>query len=191
MPHDNYCPTTTASGAGPERPLVEARERRAEGPEVLDGPRVDRPVHRCQGVRDAAPALVHERYIAFTGEAAESLAVVSDGTGIELLGNGSVKVTVVLADGSPPGENELSFSWEPDEVGRCHIGMGDIGIGIGRDGRFTDICKEGRYTLRINAKHRASGRYKPVGEERVRVVAGETIRVTVRLEPVSDAWSLR
>jgi hypothetical protein len=75
--------------------------------------------------------------------------VESDGTGAYLLPGGTVSGRVLLADGRPPGVNDLMLdSGAPDDPpGWC--GGGDIGYGVGENGTFELPCKTGRRTILV------------------------------------------
>ena len=75
--------------------------------------------------------------------------VSSDGTGAHLLPVGTVVGRVLLADGRPPGRNDLMLdSGSPDDPpGWC--GGGDIGYGVMEDGRIEFPCKLGWRTILV------------------------------------------
>jgi hypothetical protein len=75
--------------------------------------------------------------------------VISDGTGAHLLPSGTVVGHVLMADGRPPGMNDLMLdAGSPDDPpGWC--GGGDIGYGVGEDGRIEFPCKVGRRTILV------------------------------------------
>jgi len=108
--------------------------------------------------------------------------VISDGTGAHLLPSGTVVGHVLMADGRPPGMNDLMLdAGSPDDPpGWC--GGGDIGYGIGEDGGIEFPCKVGRRTILVrdwvpdgHAEHPV------VASLVVDVPAGGEVEVEIRL----------
>lgn len=130
-----------------------------------------------------APHLIAERISADLGVPIAMLEVVSDGTGVALLPFGTVKGVVVMADGSKPGENDLSVDGRPDTIGSC--GGGDIGYGVGATGWFEIPCRIGTYTIVIMGTG-PDGNNRVVGQGRVTVREDQVTKVRIRLEPGSD-----
>lgn len=82
------------------------------------------------------------------GAPAGMIRVRSDGTGAALLPWGTVKGRVVLANGKPPGANNLLvMDGRGGDPGSC--GGGDIGFGVQPDGTFEYPCQVGRRNLEI------------------------------------------
>jgi hypothetical protein len=131
-----------------------------------------------------APRLIAERLAADLGVPVVMLDVTSDGTGVELLPSGTVKGVVVLADGSRPGANDLLVDGRADTIGSC--GGGDIGYGVGEDGRFEIPCKVGTYTLEIKGPGPGGEGWVVVGQARVVVDADQVPTVRIRLVPGAD-----
>jgi hypothetical protein len=127
-----------------------------------------------------APRRIAERIAAAHGVPVEMIEVTSDGTGVELLANGTVTGVVTLADGSKPGENELRVDGVPDGIGYC--GGGDMAFGVARSGRFEIGCKVGSFTMVVLAQT-GEGHERIVGRAHANVRAGETTRVHITLEP--------
>jgi hypothetical protein len=75
--------------------------------------------------------------------------VESDGTGAALLPAGTVVGRVLTADGRPVGSSDLMLDYgsPEDPPGAC--GGGDIGFGVGPDGRFEYPCQIGRRTIKL------------------------------------------
>jgi hypothetical protein len=130
-----------------------------------------------------APRLIAQRISADLGVPIEMLEVASDGTGVALLPFGTVEGVVVMADGSRPGENDLSVDGRPDTIGSC--GGGDIGYGVLANGRFEIPCRIGRYSIVILGTGR-DGTNRVVGQGRVTVRKDQVTKVRIRLEPGSD-----
>lgn len=128
-----------------------------------------------------APRLIAERLVRELGIPVEMLDVVSDGTGVELLPSGTVRGVVVMADGSRPGANALLIDGRADTIGSC--GGGDVGYGVGADGRFEIPCQVGGYTIEIKAPKPADGEWVVVGQAHVLVGANRVSTVRVRLVP--------
>ncbi len=108
--------------------------------------------------------------------------VTSDGTGAHLLPSGTVVGRVLLADGSPPGPNDLMLdSGSPDDApGWC--GGGDIGYGVMENGTIDFPCKVGRRTILVRdwvANER--GEHPVVASVVVEVPAGGQVEVEIRL----------
>ncbi len=131
-----------------------------------------------------APRLIVEHYAKQLGIPSEMLDVVSDGTGVELLPFGWVKGVVVLADGSEPGYNDLMVDGRGGDPGYC--GGGDVGYGVGSDGKFKLPCKIGARTIVVLAPTPDDGRWVIVGSADVTVRADETVRIRIRLDKAAD-----
>jgi hypothetical protein len=110
------------------------------------------------------------------------LRVISDGTGAHLLPYGTVVGRVLMADGRPPGPNDLMLdAGSPDDPpGWC--GGGDIGYGVGEDGGIDFPCKVGRRTILVKdwvpAEH---AEHPVVASLIVQVPAGGEVKVEIRL----------
>lgn len=74
------------------------------------------------------------------------LLVQSDGTGTALIPWGKVRILVTVG-GQPVGENDFGVDWQSEE--RTYCGIGDMGFGVGFDGRLELPCQAGRWTIRI------------------------------------------
>jgi len=100
-------------------------------------------------VSSAAPDAA-DRIIAHYDAPAGMIRVESDGTGAVLLPSGTVVGHVLLANGRPPGPNDLMLdAGSPDDPpGWC--GGGDIGYGVMEDGTIEFPCKAGRRTILVN-----------------------------------------
>jgi hypothetical protein len=108
--------------------------------------------------------------------------VSSDGTGAYLLPSGTVVGWVLQADGRPPGPNDLMLdSGSPDDPpGWC--GGGDIGYGVGEDGRIEFPCKVGRRTILVRDwVPDAHADHPVVASLVVQVPAGGEVEVEIRL----------
>jgi hypothetical protein len=131
----------------------------------------------------AAPALILAHY----GVGPDILRVDSDGTGIVLLPRGTIRGTVVTADGGTPHTDALMVSWASDDTGDGHgdCGVGDMGYGVGLNGRFTLPCAPGGWTITIEEARDASGNgdWTPVGSGHVIVPAGGEVTLRITLDP--------
>jgi hypothetical protein len=110
------------------------------------------------------------------------LRVVTDGTGAHLLPSGTVVGRVLRADGRPPGPNDLMLdAGSPDDPpGWC--GGGDIGYGVGEDGRIEFPCKVGRRTILVKDwVPDAHAEHPVVASLVVQVPAGGEVEVEIRL----------
>jgi hypothetical protein len=108
--------------------------------------------------------------------------VISDGTGAHLLPSGTVVGRVLQADGRPPGPNDLMLdAGSPDDPpGWC--GGGDIGYGVGEDGRIEFPCKVGRRTILVKDwVPDAHADHPVVASLVVQVPAGAEVEVEIRL----------
>ncbi|HYO44500.1 MAG TPA: hypothetical protein VES19_14980, partial [Candidatus Limnocylindrales bacterium] len=125
--------------------------------------------------------LIAERLAADLGVPVEMLEVTSDGTGVALLPYGTVKGVVVLAGGAKPGANSLTVDGRAETIGSC--GGGDMGYGVGEDGRFEIPCRVGTYTLEITGPGPGGDGGVVVGRARVVVRADRVSVVRIRLVP--------
>jgi hypothetical protein len=125
-----------------------------------------------------AGRLVLAHYAAADG----MIRVTSDGTGAHLLPVGTVVGRVVLADGRPPGPNDLMLdAGSPsDPPGWC--GGGDIGYGVSEDGGIEFPCKAGRRTILVRGSvpGGASDR-EVIASIVVQVPAGGKVKLEIRL----------
>ncbi len=128
----------------------------------------------------AAPALIAAHF----GVPPEMLTVTSDGTGIALLPWGKVRGRIVEADGSPPANPDaLTLGWVSDHPGpgSGDCGGGDIGYGVGDDGRFELPCQPGGWTISITDNSKPDR--KEVGRTHVVVPPGLPVDVVIKLDP--------
>jgi hypothetical protein len=112
----------------------------------------------------------------------DKLVVTSDGTGEVFIPYGTVKGKIRTADGKIPksvDELFLGYDYDPAIPGEC--GGGDIGYGFKADGTFEYPCKAGVRTITVTG-HNAKGGNVEVGRAKVTVIAGETVRVTIRVK---------
>ena len=102
------------------------------------------------------------------------LVVLSDGTGVQLVGWGTVRVTVTRPDGSDVGPNELGLSWTPAIDGlTCG---GDVGFGVPSNGEPVDLpCQEGSWTIQVLQAGEL------LGEGRVVVHRDNVVELTITL----------
>jgi len=130
-----------------------------------------------------APLLILAHY----GVGPDMLRVDSDGTGIRLLPRGTIRGTVVTAKGGVPLADALMVSWASDETGDGHgdCGVGDIGYGVGADGRFELPCAPGGWTITIEEPRDPSGNgnWTPVGSGHVVVPVGGEVSLRITLDP--------
>lgn len=121
-----------------------------------------------------------ELIVGHYGAPAGMIRVDSDGTGAVLLPGGTVVGRVLLADGRPPGPNDLMLdSGSPnDPPGWC--GGGDIGYGVVEDGNITFPCKAGRRTILVK-DWTADGEHPVVASLVVDVPANDEVEVEIRL----------
>ncbi|HEU0244234.1 MAG TPA: hypothetical protein VFQ75_10040 [Candidatus Limnocylindrales bacterium] len=128
-----------------------------------------------------AAALILAHY----GVGADMLSVVSDGTGILLEPRGTVNGTVVLVDGSAPGQNDWALAWVPDRP----QGGGDcgemVGYGVSPDGLFTIDCAPGGWTFRVQAP--AGDGWRDIGSGHVVVRSEQASDVRVVVDPGASA----
>ena len=68
--------------------------------------------------------------------------------------------------------------------GSC--GGGDMGYGVGEDGRFRIPCQVGEYTMVIEAPLPRDGGWVVVGRADVTVRADRTVKVRIRLDRGAD-----
>jgi hypothetical protein len=122
-----------------------------------------------------AEAMILDHYGAPDG----MIRVISDGTGAALLPVGTVVGRVLLANGAPPGPNNLSLSeGSPDDPpGWCG---GGIGYGVAPDGSIEIPCKVGRRTIQVMAND-ADGELRVVAAVVVLVPADARVAVEIRL----------
>lgn len=134
------------------------------------------------GVSSANPAAA-DLIVAHYDAPAGMIRVDSDGTGAHLLPGGTVVGRVVMADGSPPGPNDLMVdAGSPDDPPGWCGGPGDIGYGVREDGRFEYPCKAGRRTILVRDWVATEGGQHPVvASVVVDVPADGTVEVELRL----------
>jgi hypothetical protein len=130
-------------------------------------------------VSSAAPDATG-RIIAHYDAPAGMIRVESDGTGAALLPTGTVVGRVLLANGRPPGPNDLMLdAGSPaDPPGWC--GGGDIGYGVVEDGTIEFPCKAGRRTILVK-DWTSDGEHPVVASVVVDVPADGQIEVEIRL----------
>ena len=125
-----------------------------------------------------APRRIVEAIAARLGVTSDQVVVDSDGTGVTLIPWGTVRGVLYLPDGERlRGQLELDVFGGGDELGSC--GSGDVGFGVGPDGKFEIPCQEGSRTILIS-EHRADGP-QTIGSAEVVVRAGETTSVRINL----------
>ena len=127
----------------------------------------------------AAPALILQHF----GVGPAVLRIESDGTGILLQPRGKVRGRVLLANGKPPpADSSLGLDWSPDvpAPGSGACGIGDMGFGVGQDGRFELPCAPGGWTIKV-FKETPNGR-KLVGQGHVVVPPGLAVNVVIHLD---------
>jgi hypothetical protein len=107
----------------------------------------------------------------------DRLHVTSDGTGAALIPGGTVQGRVEPADLF--GRRGLDLRWTSEDPGDC--GGGDIGYGVGSDGRFELPCQAGRRTLIVMVEDETGDGSTEVGRATVTVKGGQTVRVTIHL----------
>jgi hypothetical protein len=133
----------------------------------------------------AAPALILAHY----GVGPDMLRIDSDGTGILLLPRGTIRGTVVTADGGVPRMDGwgLEVRWASDQAGDGHgdCGHGDIGYGVGEGGRFELPCAPGGWTITIEVMRETGGNpeWAVVGSGHVVVPPGGTVPLRIVLDP--------
>ena len=130
-------------------------------------------------VSSAAPDAA-DRIIAHYDAPAGMIRVESDGTGAVLLPSGTVVGRVLLANGRPPGPNDLMLdAGSPDDPpGWC--GGGDIGYGVVEDGTIQFPCKAGRRTILVK-DWTSDGKHPVVASVVVDVPADGQVEVEIRL----------
>ena len=112
----------------------------------------------------------------------DKLVVTSDGTGVVFIPYGTVKGKIRTADGKIPksvDELMLGYDYDPAIPGEC--GSGDMGYGIKSDGTFEYPCQAGVRVITITG-HNAKGGNVEVGRATVTAIAGQTVRVTIRVK---------
>ncbi len=121
-----------------------------------------------------------ERIVAHYDAPPGMIRVTSDGTGAALLPYGTVVGRVLLADGRPPGPNDLMVDAgsREDPPGRC--GGGDMGYGVREDGRIEYPCQAGRRTILIK-DWSADDAHTVVASVVVDVPANGEVEVELRL----------
>jgi hypothetical protein len=125
-----------------------------------------------------AAALIVAHYAVPSG----MIVVQSDGTGAALLGWGTVRGRVLDSLGQPPGAviaEQLNLGWVSAGPGKC--GGGDIGYGVGVDGRFELPCQVGAWTFEIQLPG-AGDAMKTIGSGRVVVFTGQIVQLQIKLD---------
>jgi hypothetical protein len=110
----------------------------------------------------------------------DKLVVTSDGTGVVFIPSGTVRGKVRTADGKIPRSVEelnLGYEYDPAVPGSCGDG---VGYGFKPDGTFEYPCTAGVRTITVTG-HNAAGGNVEVGRATVTVIAGKTVKVTIRL----------
>jgi hypothetical protein len=115
----------------------------------------------------------------------DGVLVTSDGTGEALLPSGTVKGTVVLPNGKPPGKGANAWLVEMlgGDPGSC--GGGDVGYGVTEDGHFEIPCTVGRRTISIKAPGANDGDWIVIGQADVVVAANRDVRVRIEVQPLA------
>lgn len=126
-----------------------------------------------------APERIRTHFAEEHGFDAGMLVVSSDGTGAAFVPWGTVRVTLELPAEPMPDDVELSPGWTSDVRGlQCGSGL-DVGVG------FEAIpCQEGRWTIQVQAWR--NGTYSILGSGVVDVVAGETVDLTIEVQPYNE-----
>jgi hypothetical protein len=156
-------------------------------PAVMTFSSVDIMANRTElGISSANPqaaAMILGHY----GVGPDMLSVQSDGTGILLQPRGTVNGTVVLADGSPPGQNDWNLAWIPDRPQGG--GGGDcgemVGYGVDPEGSFTIDCAPGGWTFHVQAP--AGEGWQDIGSGHVVVRSDHAADVRIVVDPDATA----
>jgi hypothetical protein len=116
---------------------------------------------------------------------ADMIVVVSDGTGAALLPWGTVRGRVLDSAGQPPGAVAGGFylNYTPDGPGSC--GVGDMGYGVGDDGKFELPCQVGGWTFDVTVRGTGDDR-QSIASGRVVVLAGQIVSLEIKL---AKPWS--
>lgn len=114
------------------------------------------------------------------GVQSDMLRIHSDGTGLWLLPRGTISGKVRMANGQPPGPNQLNLRWEGDGPGEC--GLLDMGFGVADDGSFELPCTPGGWTIHVEILP-AGADWEEVGRAHVHVPAGAMVNLEVVLAP--------
>jgi hypothetical protein len=96
------------------------------------------------------------------------------------MARGTVMGRVVTAGGRAPGANNLMVDGIGDGPGVC--GGGDIGYGVGEDGRFQIPCARGGWTIIVQARGEGGGEWITIGQVHVTVPADGTVRARIMLD---------
>jgi len=153
---------------------IEALQARPQGVGVdIAGNIVDMEI---SSTNPAAAAAIAGHY----GVPADMLRVTSDGTGVALMPTGTVRGTVITAEGNAPGPNGLMLDWHGDGPGDC--GGGDIGYGVNVDGSFDLPCTRGGWTIIVQAGGAEAG-WVEVGRAYVVVPPNGSVDLRIVLEP--------
>jgi hypothetical protein len=110
----------------------------------------------------------------------DMLRIHSDGTGLWLRPRGTILGKVRMANGQPPGPNQLNLRWDGDGPGEC--GLLDMGFGVLDDGTFELPCTPGGWTIRVEMLLLGAD-WKEVGRGHVNVPAGATVNLDIVLAP--------
>ena len=125
--------------------------------------------------------------LAHYGAPPGTIAVESDGTGVELIPLGEIRGQVIDSLGKPPGgaiAGDLGLSWKSDGPGYC--GVGDVGFGVSDDGTFHMPCTAGGQTIEVQTILVPNGDWTTLASGHVLVIGGKTVGLTVKLD---KAWS--
>jgi hypothetical protein len=106
------------------------------------------------------------------------LLVQSDGTGEALIPWGRVRIVVTI-NGQPVGENDFGVDWQSNE--RTYCGIGDMGFGVGVDGRLELPCQAGRWTIRITRG--VGDETKVIGQADVIVPPDGVVDLEIQVSP--------
>jgi hypothetical protein len=110
----------------------------------------------------------------------DKLVVTSDGTGVVFIPNGTIKGKIRTAAGTIPrsvDDLSLDYDYDPAVPGSCGEG---VGYGFKSDGTFEYPCTAGVRTITVIG-HNAKGGNVEVGRATVTVIAGKTVRITIRV----------
>jgi hypothetical protein len=123
---------------------------------------------------------VADKIVAHYDAPSGMIRVRSDGTGAVLLPSGTVVGRILLANGRPPGLNDLMLdAGSPgDPPGWC--GGGDVGFGVPENGRIEYPCKAGKRTILVK-DWTADGEHPVVASIVVEVPAGGRVEIEIRL----------
>jgi hypothetical protein len=136
---------------------------------------------QISSAQPGAADVVLQHYTALFSLPPGILAVTSDGTGAALVPRGTVRITVLGADGNPVGPNDLFLDWKALDLPGIDCGS-EVGYGVPANGEPIDLpCQAGAWRIAVKGAPAPGQDNIEYGVGTVVVKAGVTVKLTIRL----------